>query len=216
MHSNQPSRGLGPQAQDPSRPKPDPKQDRAVRTRSQILQAAATAFSRKGFPAVTVHDVAELTGMTKGAVYFHYANKEALAIAVVEEFYRRWPPMAAAVRQLDVTPLDMVRELMMRTAFLLRDDKVAQAGARLQAERAFICVALPTPFEGYTTILVDLLTQAEEQGQLPAGATPETLARVLFASLFGAQHISWILNDRADLPERIAEVIDAVIPRSGS
>jgi len=215
MHYSQSPAAPDSQAPDPSRPKPDPKQSRAVRTRSQILQAAATAFAGKGFPAVTVLDVAELTGMTKGAVYFHYANKEALAIAVVEEFYRRWPPMAAAVRQLDVTPLEMVSELMIRTATLLRDDTVAQAGARLQTERSLICVALPTPFQDYTEILTGLLIEAEEQGQLPPGTSPGTLARVLFAALFGAQHISWVLNDRADVLERVAEVIDAVIPRRG-
>ena len=47
-----------------------------------MLDAAAQAFAAKGFPAVTILDVAEITGMTKGAVYFHYSNKEALAIAV--------------------------------------------------------------------------------------------------------------------------------------
>ena len=50
------------------------KQERAVRTRGQVLDAAAKAFATKGFPAVTVQDVAELAGVTKGAVYFHFAN----------------------------------------------------------------------------------------------------------------------------------------------
>jgi len=216
MHYSQSPAAPASEVHGPSRPKPDPKQSRAVRTRSQILQAAATAFAGKGFPAVTVHDVAELTGMTKGAVYFHYANKEALAIAVVEEFHRRWPPMAAAVRQLDASPLEMVSELMRRTAILLRDDTMAQAGTRLQTEHSLICVALPTPFQDYTSILVSLLTQAEEQGQLPPGTKPETLARVLFAGLFGAQHVSWILHDRADILERVSEVIDEIIPHRGT
>ena len=56
----------------------DLKQERAERTRAQILNSAAEAFASRGFPSVTIVDIAELTGMTKGAVYFHYANKESL------------------------------------------------------------------------------------------------------------------------------------------
>jgi AcrR family transcriptional regulator len=76
------------------------KQARAVRTRAQVLAAAAEAFADRGFPAVTVLEVAERAGVTKGAVYFHYPNKETPAFAVVEEFYTRWPAVADAVRRL--------------------------------------------------------------------------------------------------------------------
>lgn len=197
----------------PPRPKADPKQDRALRTRAQILQAAAIAFADKGFPAVTVLDVAELTGMTKGAVYFHYANKEALAIAVVEAFYRQWPPLADEVQAMDLSPLDMISELLVRTAVRFRDDKITQAGARLQIERSLINAKLQSPFVDYTAILERLLTRAAEAGQLPEGSRPDTLARVLISAFFGVQHITWVKNDRADIVAGIHEVLEAVLPR---
>jgi AcrR family transcriptional regulator len=196
------------------RPKSDPKQDRALRTRAQILEAAAIAFAAKGFPAVTVLDVAELTGMTKGAVYFHYANKEALAIAVVDAFYRQYQPLAEEVQALDVDPLEKIRELLIRTAVLFRDDKITQAGARLQIERSLINANLKSPFVDYTAIMTRLFTQAAEAGQLPAGRDPQALAKVLISAFFGVQHITWIMNDRADILDRVAEVIDAIIPRA--
>ncbi|HEV2640280.1 MAG TPA: ScbR family autoregulator-binding transcription factor [Actinocrinis sp.] len=184
-----------------------------MRTRAQILQAAAIAFADKGFPAVTVLDVAELTGMTKGAVYFHYANKEALAIAVVEAFYRQWPPLADEVQAMDLSPLDMISELLVRTAVRFRDDKITQAGARLQIERSLINAKLQSPFVDYTAILERLLTRAAEAGQLPEGSRPDTLARVLISAFFGVQHITWVKNDRADIVAGIHEVLEAVLPR---
>jgi AcrR family transcriptional regulator len=191
------------------------KQERAVRTRAQVLNAAAQAFGERGFPAVTIQDVARLTGMTKGAVYFHFPNKEALAVAVADEFYRRLPEIADAVRQTDLPPLRAVAELMVRTAVSFRDDVLVQAGARLQIERSLINGELPTPFVGFQTLLGEWLTQARQAGDLPAQADPAAVARVLTSAFFGAQHISWVQCARADIEPRVEEILDVVLPGLG-
>jgi AcrR family transcriptional regulator len=52
----------------------------------EILQAAFEEFSRQGFAATTLDQVAERAGITKGTIYVYFANKEALFIAMVKEF----------------------------------------------------------------------------------------------------------------------------------
>jgi AcrR family transcriptional regulator len=188
------------------------KQERAVRTRGQVLDAAAKAFATKGFPAVTVQDVAELAGVTKGAVYFHFANKEALAQAVAEEFYHVLGVIGQEVEEAQLPPLRAVSELLERTAVAFRDDTMVQAGARLQIERSLIGAEMPMPYLGYTESLTIWLRQARTEGHLAAGTSPEATARVLVAAFFGAQHISWVLNDRADIAERVREILTAVVP----
>ncbi|WP_329492795.1 ScbR family autoregulator-binding transcription factor [Kitasatospora herbaricolor] len=197
-------------------------QERALRTRAQILGAAAHAFATKGFPAVTVLDVAELAGMTKGAVYFHYPNKEALARAVADEFYQTLNRLADNVAQQNLHPLDAVAQLLTRTALAFRDDLVIQAGARLQIERSLIATDLPTPYIGYTRIITDWLTQATNNPNPQTTTTnpqttatnpdPQTTARVLIAAFFGAQHISWILTDRTDITQRVQEILTTILP----
>ena len=155
------------------------RQERALRTRESILRAAAEAFADQGFPGVTILDVAELTGVTKGAVYFHFTNKEALAVAVAEEFYRRLAAVTVEIENVELPALQAVTELVLRTATAFRDDKTVQAGA---------------------------------DGQLPDHTDPEVLSRVLSAAFFGTQHISWVLNDRADLRERTHELLDVILP----
>ena len=49
-----------------------------------ILDAAMRVFSRKGYHAATIADVAEAAGLGKGTLYLYFENKEALAIAVVD------------------------------------------------------------------------------------------------------------------------------------
>ncbi|WP_326719292.1 TetR/AcrR family transcriptional regulator [Streptomyces sp. NBC_00243] len=188
------------------------KQERAVRTRERILAAAAQAFAAKGYPAVTILDVAEAAGMTKGAVYFHYENKDALALAVTDLFYRRIGEVADAVEELDLSPIGSVAELLLRTATAFRDETVLQAGARLQLERQLIGVRLPLPFQGYTELITSWLARDRETGARDELQPPDTLATVLVSAFFGAQHISWVLNDRADLVERTTALVRTIIP----
>ncbi|WP_126426869.1 TetR/AcrR family transcriptional regulator [Brevibacillus marinus] len=53
-------------------------------TRSKILAAANRVFARQGYAGATLDDVAEAAGMTKGAVYWHFASKNDLFLALCE------------------------------------------------------------------------------------------------------------------------------------
>ncbi|MFE7858733.1 ScbR family autoregulator-binding transcription factor [Streptomyces sp. NPDC057403] len=189
------------------------KQERAGRTRRLLLDAAATAFAAKGFPAVTLQDIADLAEMTKGAVYFHFTNKEAVAVAVTEEFYTQLPAIADSVTARQLPPLDAVAELLLQTAIALRDNPVMQAGARLQIERNLVDADMPTPFSGFTQLITELLAQAQEEGTVRPATDIAAMARVIVAAFFGSQHISWVQRNREDLTDRVQEIIDITIPR---
>ncbi|MFB8246310.1 ScbR family autoregulator-binding transcription factor [Streptomyces sp. NPDC001046] len=185
------------------------KQERAIRTRRTILDAAAEVFARDGYPHVTIKDVADGAEMTKGAVYFHFSNKEALAVAVAEEFYRRLNEIVSPALEGDHSSPSTVVDVLLRTARGFRDDVYIKAGARLQIERPYIKAEMPVPYVGFTSLIVDLLKECQAAGRLPQSAVPEALARVLISALFGAQHISWVQNDRADIVARVEEIVDA-------
>ncbi|MFJ8982419.1 TetR family transcriptional regulator [Streptomyces sp. NPDC102282] len=66
------------------------KQARAIRTRDQIMNAAAEEFALHGYAATNLAVVATRTGMTKGALYGHFGSKRALADALVNESAQTW------------------------------------------------------------------------------------------------------------------------------
>ncbi|MFE6159633.1 ScbR family autoregulator-binding transcription factor [Streptomyces sp. NPDC056486] len=187
-----------------------PKQERSRRTKAQILQVAAEIFAEQGYPTVTLQAVAERASMTKGAVYFHYANKQALAIAVMEGHYARWPPLVEQVQAMELPPLQTLLAILDRTAEAFHTDSIVQAGARLQIERSLIGADLPQPYVGWSKLLVGFIAAAKEAGQLRAETDPETLARVVVSSFFGVQHISDVLTGRDDFMERYAEMRDVL------
>ncbi len=59
-------------------------QDMAAR-RQQILKAARTCFSRKGFHATTIADLCAEAGMSAGGIYTHFQNKHEIAEAIGSE-----------------------------------------------------------------------------------------------------------------------------------
>ena len=63
-----------------------PRQDNR---RQDLLDAAARRFARQGFRATTIRDVAGDAGMLPGSLYYHFASKNDLLLAVYEEGVRR-------------------------------------------------------------------------------------------------------------------------------
>jgi AcrR family transcriptional regulator len=58
-------------------------------TRDKILQAALEVFAQKGYHRALVDDIVRTSRTSKGAVYHHFTNKEALFLALVDEFSAR-------------------------------------------------------------------------------------------------------------------------------
>jgi len=57
--------------------------DRSQKTRGILIQVARTLFFEKGYAATGTPEVVETAGVTRGALYHHFGNKEGLFQAVV-------------------------------------------------------------------------------------------------------------------------------------
>ena len=62
-----------------------PKQTRSQETFNSILTAAADLFETKGYEATTTHQIAKAAGVSVGALYRYFADKE----AIIKELYQR-------------------------------------------------------------------------------------------------------------------------------
>lgn len=73
-------------------------------TRDDILSAAVTAFSRKGYRGTNLQDVASALGVTRQAIYYHYRNKHAILLAMFEQFFNRLSDVVAQAREQESDP----------------------------------------------------------------------------------------------------------------
>ena len=59
-------------------------QQRAVRTRANLLAGAATEFARYGYTSASIIRILDNTACSKGAMYFHFSSKHEMAEAVLD------------------------------------------------------------------------------------------------------------------------------------
>ncbi|MBV8295490.1 MAG: TetR family transcriptional regulator [Acidimicrobiia bacterium] len=65
------------------------REEKKAQTRERLIEAAAKVFAEKGFAATSLDEVADAAGLTKGAVYSNFENKEDLVRAVLEAHQNR-------------------------------------------------------------------------------------------------------------------------------
>ncbi len=180
-------------------------QARAQKTRDSILTAAAVVFERMGYAAATLEDIAVEADVSKGALYFHFPSKAAVAAAVIERHFARWPIMMREVAAQNLGTLDTLHALILTVARSFQEDPVARSGVRLGNEHLLIDAELPTPFVGWIEHITMLLRTGQDSGEVAPGVDCAAAARVIVASYFGIQEVSARLHDRKDLLDRIEE-----------
>ncbi len=87
----------------------DRRLDRGSTTRQQILDTATRLFAERGFEAVSIDAILTACGISKGALYHHFAGKDAVFVAVLESVEARVTAELAAAAQGATNPLDALR-----------------------------------------------------------------------------------------------------------
>jgi AcrR family transcriptional regulator len=82
---------------------------RSRATRAKLVRAARHLFARRGFAAVGTEQIVRRAGVTRGALYHHFADKEDLFLAVYEDVERELTERVAASLAGASGPLDAMR-----------------------------------------------------------------------------------------------------------
>lgn len=72
-----------------------PKGDKRDRTRAALLEAARALIREKGYERTTLEEVASRAGMTTGAIYGNFKNRDELFIALGQTY---WPPVKPHIK----------------------------------------------------------------------------------------------------------------------
>ncbi len=92
-------------------------------TREKILQSALTCFANKGYHKTTMDDIVAQSGLSKGALYWHFKNKQDLFLSLIEwfllefseEIFQAWTDdMSAAdkIRAMTIASVDSSEQLV--------------------------------------------------------------------------------------------------------
>ena len=93
----------------------------AAKTRRALLDAAAELLDAGGPEAVTLREVGARAGVSRGAPYRHFADKEGLLTAIVVESWDRMADAVRAIGAIDSPPATRLQDVLMAFVELGRD-----------------------------------------------------------------------------------------------
>jgi AcrR family transcriptional regulator len=105
-------------------PRRQPKGDKRDRTRATLLGAARSLIREKGYEHTTLEAIAERAGMTTGAIYGNFKNRDELFLALGQTY---WAPIKPNVKPGDSVP-KIMRALAEATLAALPDRSGAAVG----------------------------------------------------------------------------------------
>jgi len=104
--------------------KSGPKGEKRDRTRAKLLESARALIREKGHEQTTMEEIAQRAGMTTGAIYGNFKNREDLFIALGQAY---WPPIAPRV-QAGASFAEIMEAMAEATIAALPDRATVAAG----------------------------------------------------------------------------------------
>lgn len=182
-----------------------PVQRRAKATREGILEAAAIQFSRTGYAGTSVSDIHRIAHSTKGAMYFHFANKESIAQNLL---YRWSEAVSETIAKADATGQPADRQILIVYRELARRveaEAITRAGLVLSLDST-VTDAYVT-YEDWTEALTPLVIDAIRSGALDCAESNSRLAESLCAGFVGAVQVAVSLDDTLTIRRRVDDLL---------
>ena len=187
-------------------------QARAVETRAAIILAAADVFGALGYGGASMADICVAARLTKGALYFHFESKEALALAVIDVQHERATALGDELLHSEQPGLQVLLRMAFELARQLRTDPVSRAGIRLTMESSSLSTPVVKPYEEWINACDVLLRRAILDGDVRDDVDVAAAARFISPAFTGVQVVSDVITGRDDLIQRIVEMWSFVLP----
>jgi AcrR family transcriptional regulator len=161
-------------------------QQRSEETRTRLLEAALKRFANLGYNAASVDDICADAGVSKGAFYHHFPSKQAVFLALFDDWLGTVNAGLEAARQ-ETVPETLLRMTEVLPAVLASADERLPMFLEfwLQASRdESIWQATIAPYHRYQEYFAAFIRQGIQEGSF-APVDPQAAARTVLAMAVG-------------------------------
>ena len=199
-----------------SRMKPMPaaptRRERVEHKEEAIVATARVLFNAKGFGKTTISDIAKGCGVADGTVYLYFKNKEAVAQAVLENFYHELKETAQDGVDALNSPEEQLRFLAEHHLNSVNDER------RILELLPIIGVSIDnykgsklyTLNKSYARVFDRVVKAGISRGVVKSGVAPWVIRDIFFGGLDYASR-TMTMHDRTDNISSIVEGLMAVI-----
>jgi AcrR family transcriptional regulator len=187
-------------------------ESRSVALRSRILEEAARLFAEKGYAATAMREVAEATGCTKPALYYHFDSKGALFLEVIRDETQRIASLLTEQLERAETVRERMRRAMRAYFQHARDNPIGLrllVRAELHREKDQPDFDFHSSRQMYTDMVVKLLAEGVRAGEIRDDIDLRD-AMLVLAGAVDQCVIRWILHKEPideGYPERVLALL---------
>ena len=192
------------------------RQARSEATRRKIIDSAVELINEIGYPASGLADIIERAELTKGALYYHFDSKEAVATAIIEEGAIRVLDPFRSVGGPGSPAMERIVNGMFLVADVITNDAGAQAASRLLRTFGGFNPAAKATYEALYDALAERVKSAVDEGDLRSDLDAGAIVATVISMMFGAEQVSSAMADGRDLRQRFAQhwaiLLPALVP----
>ena len=182
---------------------------KAERTTAYIIETVAPIFNKHGYIGTSMSDLTEATGLTKGAIYGNFENKEALALSAFE--HNRNLLLKAIDDKLEVG-VEALSKLYSLLNFYKKYDvftlpmggcPILNVGLDAQGNNKLLAAAVKETISEIEGKIALVLENGTKQNEIKLPVPPLQFAKQLFTMIQGAVAMSTMTQDRKYLVNTI-------------
>src|SRR3954469_14886217 len=166
-------------------------------TRAFLLRTAARLFAERGYTGTALSDLIAASGLTKGAFYFYFESKAALALGVLRDQQERWLHLVSERVLSAGTAAEQFRALAPTMLELLAADPGAWSITRLTKDLAADPVTageVSAPMARWVELVADIVRRGQADGDLRPQLDPHHVAVVLVGAFDGLKALTDVLD----------------------
>ncbi len=175
---------------------------KAERTTAYIIETVAPVFNKHGYVGTSMSDLTEATGLTKGAIYGNFENKEALALSAFEHNSKRLLLKIDDLLATDGNALDKIFALtdFYKSYEVFTEDMggcpILNTGVDAQNNNRLLAAANRETIKEIEGKIALVLENGVNGNELKLPVTPLQFAKQLFTIIQGAVAMSTMTRDR--------------------
>ena len=165
-------------------------QERARRTREELVAAMQQSIHQRGVTRTSISEVLAATGAKKGSLYFHFADKDELALAALQRAAEDFAAFTENHLQGDGPAhqlrafLEAIRQMHRDTDFV-RGCLFGNTALETADDDPRYRELLRDVFEGWVGRLTVVVAEAQARGEVRSDLAPEALARQVVTAVEG-------------------------------
>lgn len=156
------------------------------------MKSAWHILSQKGYAAARLSDIAKDAGVTRGAIYWHFGNKENLLIELVKERADSYFVIISEIYEKEMTPLEKINAILVNLSKKMERDDQFKTEDIVMIHRPEIKRRLRPINEyiqkraaKYSELLAQIIADGQQKGEIRRQIDPQHVVSLLFIFIGG-------------------------------